>query len=339
MVTASRAYAWVYQKFPLSWRMKRTYRLPSDGWQQPYYIEWDPRPRPRGEGWRTAVLDHDGVLVTSQGHNPVSIAQYALHLYKRLLDGDEVAHSQFLGQARYFLTRQREDGAYPYQFPCPAYGLQAGWVSGMAQGEAASVLFRLYRLTARKEHLEAALRALEPLKRDVSLGGAASIEGNHVFFEEYPSNPPSHVLNGHLFAAFAIWEASHFGYADDTLRRLHSAAVETLEEVLPLYDSGGWSTIDLQRSSSFYRLSSVMYHQLHIAQLAVYARMTGRPIFAVFARKWERGLRNLSVRAALWRYGFGLTIQQARQKLQPDFRLAWIPFALGLLEWMQGLEI
>jgi hypothetical protein len=290
--------------FPVSWRMQQPYRLPTGDPGQAYYIDWNPRRGPRGEGWTEARFDESGVLVGSQGYSPVTICQFALFQYGKLREGDGAAFDPFMAQASYLARKQDADGSYRYDFPWPAYDVTAGWLSGMAQGEAASVLFRAHVLTERQEFLDLALRALEPLKKDVQQGGASYIREDTVFFEEVASTHPCHILDGHLYAAFAVWEACRFWNASDRLRGLHDAAVLTLQRVISSFDLNGWSCDDLAIGmDGRRRLSRLGYHQLHVAQLKVYAAMTDQPIFSDFAQRWEEALTIWPARVRLWRQG------------------------------------
>ncbi len=153
----------------------------------------------------------------------------------------------------------------------------------MAQGSAASVLFRAYALTGCGDYRDVALQTLAPLQTDISDGGASLIRGDVVFFEEV-SAQPCHILNGHLFAAFAVWEACQFAHVSPKLHRLHERAVETLLRWLPLYDAQGWSYYQFAARDDDERdYAPILYHQAHIAQLYVYTAMTQREAFRSMA--------------------------------------------------------
>lgn len=304
--------------FPLRWEMTRRYRLPTSEPDQPYYIAWSAAPRPKGEGWATAQFDRDGALVTESGlYTPVTMAQFAFHEYAQYTaKKTPLARIRFLAQADYFVRHQRDDGGYPYSLALPDYGARPGWLSAMAQGEIASVLLRAYALTGDERYLERGVRALSPLKLDTRSGGATFFRDGAVFFEEVATDDPCHILNGHLFAAFGVWEYVRFGIAGDDIYALHQDAVRTLESWLPKFDCDGWSAYDLALDEHGRRhLSPMWYHQFHIAQLHVYGCMTGVRAFSEMSERWRDALARKRVRAQVWRYHADSLVHAVRRRI------------------------
>ena len=136
--------------------MSRGYRLPAGDTAEPYYIRWAPGRSVDGENWLTDPKDERGVLFEDRMYDPITIAQYGLYQYERALDGDDAARAAFFAQANYLRDAQRADGAYVYSTAHPAYGASPGWISGMAQGEAASVLLRAHKQSGDSGYLAAA---------------------------------------------------------------------------------------------------------------------------------------------------------------------------------------
>lgn len=304
--------------FPLSWKMVRRCRMPSGEMGEPYYVSFQPGGGVFGEQWNS--FDADGVLYKN-AYNPVSIAQYALYCYDRFKSGDADSRPRFLTQARYLRDSQSPGGTYIYGFGHPPYGLGAGWVSCLAQGEAASVLFRAFALTNDADYLDAAMCALRPYMHDVREGGVSFIRGNDVFFEEV-AGCPVHILNGHICAAFALWEAERYGYASSDLRDLHATAIDTLLRWLPLYDADGWSYYQLALRNGKRHYAPITYHQTHINFLRVYAAMTRQQEFERMSTHWRRGLDRIGVRARVWAdsaawLGDALVARLSREATQP----------------------
>lgn len=279
---------------PLSWCMRRPYRLPRGDPAGPYYLVFIPGGGAFGERW--VEFDDRGVLRNGGYYQPVSIAHYALHCYDRLYAGDENAREPFMRHVEYLLNAKSEDGLYAYDVPNSAYGIGRGWHSCMAQGEAASVFLRAHSLTSQRRYIDAALHVLEPLQRDVSEGGTSLLRDRVAFFEEI-AEAPCHILNGHLIAAFAVWEMCRAGFAPSRLRAIHDAAICTLRRWLPRFDAKGWSYYQLAAREGERHFATFFYHQTHIAQLDVYADMTGCEEFRTMSRRWFAGLRDMRVRA------------------------------------------
>lgn len=308
--------------------MKRRYRIPTAELDQPYYMYYPSGLEP-DRPWPEVSFDGNGVVTTIEGYNPVTIAQYALYSHERAGRGVPGSREAFLAQVRYLRDVQRPDGAYPCGTGYPEYGVRPGFLSAMAQGTAASALIRAFAFSNDSSFRDAAVGALEPLKTDVRRGGVTFIRSGDAFFEEVASEEPCHILNGHLFAAFGIYDISRFGFADRELLMLHQQAVETLLRWLPYYDAGGWSYYQLAvRDANVRHFAHMSYHQLHVAQLQVYAVMTGRPEFAAAARRWDAALGDVRARARVWLDSAVWLLETTRARAGLAKRGPWRPMSL-----------
>lgn len=292
--------------------MRRAYRLPVRSLGEPYFISWN----------FDAEIPKSSNGIINNGTNPVTAAQYALTLHQR------DAREPFLAHATFIRDNMEADGKFPYHFRHESYGLGVTWYSAMPQGEAASVLLRAYALTGDLTYVEAAKRSLEPLQRDVRDGGVSYLRGSDVFFEEAASaERPVHVLNGHLFAAFGLWEVLEHGFGNAALRELHAGAVETLRRWLPKYDLDGWSRYALAvDENSVPHIATLMYHQFHIAQLTVYAAMTGEAVFASYAARWRHNLDDAGIRLRYVAHSFRRMAYGIRRAALRS-RREWYPLA------------
>ena len=144
----------------------------------------------------------------------------------------------------------------------------------MAQGEAASLLVRIYLETGDERFAVSARRALLPLCVDSLEGGVRAALGKGSFPEEYPTQPPSCVLNGGIFALWGLYDV---GVALDhaSARVAFRQAVDTLAENLYRWDVGYWSRYDLFPHATT-NIASSFYHDLHINQLRAMHRLVAR---------------------------------------------------------------
>jgi len=248
-----------------------------------YYIDFSFKAKE--PTWPPPWLGHGG------GRLHVAVAQWGLGCYERYLAGQGEA---WLAAARRVAdhlvaeqqTEGRQRGGWVHGFRYPhTFQLEPPWLSGMAQGEAASLLLRVHGETGDERYAEAARLALEPMEVPSARGGVRAELGGGFFPEEYPTTPPSLVLNG---ALFALWGCFDVGLAlnDPRARELWEEGMATLAAHIDDFDTGYWSRYDLfPHPVSF--IASSAYHQLHINQLQATLMLVGLPPLAIAVRRWE----------------------------------------------------
>ena len=222
---------------------------------------------------------------------PVALCQYAIGFYQRhRRNGDAEDLRWFLTCADILGDTQEHEGiqkgAWLYDIPSP-YRSKRPWVSAMAQGEALSVLVRACLVAENpSRYEEAAQLAVQPFFHALEEGGVTSRDDSgRVYLEEYPSDPPSHVLNGWIFALVGLREyADAFG--DKKADSLATEALASLVAALPEYDTGYWSRYDLFDGFRISFLASRFYHLLHIAQLRAMCQATEEEVFDQVADRW-----------------------------------------------------
>ncbi len=261
-----------------------------------YYIDLN---LPLGEDFSEYEFDREGVPLTrfyrkpNWQYNPITVCQYGLHHFNKYLRTQKQESKEiFLIQAKWLLhdAEKAVNGAivWRYQFDLPSYKISAPWISGMAQGEALSVLLRAHQLTGDEKYLDAACGAWEVFKFPVDKGGVIAYfpDGKPVI-EEYPSSEfLIAVLNGFIFAIFGIYDFAL--YTDNELaHRLFSKLIDSLKDNLHRYDCSYWSYYDLKAPL---RLTSKSYHRLHIEQLNELYEITCEEIFRTFRDRWRNYL-------------------------------------------------
>jgi hypothetical protein len=182
------------------------------------------------------------------------------------------------------------------------YALEPPWISAMTQGEAVSLFLRAAPEDGSPQELfSAAARAVVPLL-DPSPVVTQTPEGP--VLEEYPTNPPAHVLNGWIFGLWGLYDFSIMGTADfvpaDLVRRVSTAfeeGVSTLATWLPRYDARGWSRYDLY-PHPIVHVASPFYHRLHIEQLLATNQLAPDHRLEEMAARWERSSRDPIAHAA-----------------------------------------
>lgn len=244
-------------------------------------------------------LDENGVPQVHMGrqglrYNPITISQYGLyHLQEYAASRDagalKIAQKASGWLAANFKEWRGEIGAWVYDFDLDFYGPKAPWISGMAQAQGISLLLRAHQLSPNDRVLEITRRAFRAFLHPVSEGGVTACfpEGSLVF-EEFPTDPPSLVLNGHMFALLGIFEFAKF-WQDRDAKDLFGVAIQGLRNNLSLYDTGYWNFYDLHPTR---RLASPMYLKVHVQLLRILAKLSGEQILLETADKWQKYLAN-----------------------------------------------
>ena len=214
----------------------------------------------------------------------IAFAQYGLGAHERYVAGEG---EQWLETAKAvgdtLCERQTDGGTWEQLFDLPhTYHLKAPWITAMAQGEAASLLTRLEKATGEAKYGEAAARALPPMPM-------APLPDGTPFPQEYPTDPPSHVLNG---AIFAIW-----GLKDGGDEARFTQALDALIRNLHRWDTGRWSLYDLYAKHPIENWASLAYHELHTAQLRATAELHPHPELTMAVDRFESYMQSNAHRA------------------------------------------
>lgn len=253
--------------------------------------------------------------------NPVSIVQLGLAAWQ--LQAAAGGWANVLEAAATWVVDAMDDGgAIAYHFPVGhTYELEPPWSSAMAQGEAASLLLRAAKTLSEPSLAAAAAHAAQPLLDPASALVALTDEGP--VLQEYPTDPPAHVLNGWIFALWGLHDLASAGseVAMDTRLRADAAfraGCETLGRRLPLYRVWPrWSRYDLF-PHRIAHVASPFYHRLHIEQLAVMSTLAPDPAVRQIAAEWERGARSPAGTAVAVSRKVAFRMLRPRHRLWPS---------------------
>lgn len=229
--------------------------------------------------------------------NPVTVAQIGLGAWQLSLSNDEWRPT-VLAAATWLSGHMDDAGHLPYHAAMThTYQLAPPWISAMAQGEAASFLLRAGRAFDAPELVGAAAEAVRSLLAPDSAVVALTTEGP--VLQEYPTDPPAHVLNGWIFALWGLYDIACAGPTSvaGAARMAFDQGVNALASRLAQYSlPGGWSRYDL-RAEGPVHVASPFYHHLHIQQLTALGQLVDEPVFTETALRWQRARRNPLVMA------------------------------------------
>ena len=144
--------------------------------------------------------------------------------------------------ADFLVAHQGPDGAWRYEFPFTytdadgdrSQTLAAGWVAAQAQGNAISLLARMYAATGERRYLTAANRGLQPLGRPVGAAGIAVALDGHTLLAGYPTPTPTLTLEDYEGALIGVADLAPYS---QQAQRLLSTLLPSFYWSLPLYTS------------------------------------------------------------------------------------------------------
>ncbi len=256
------------------------------------------------------MLNYHGAIGLQ--YNPIAITQYGLGNYNRFLDsGDAERRRKFILAADWLVENLEPNpfglSVWNHNFDFEYRDtLRAPWYSGLAQGQGISLLVRASRESQEARYLEAAHRAFVPLNRSVQQGGVLDLQSTDVWIEEYLVDPPTHVLNGMIWACWGVYDY-WLATGDGRAQELFEQVLQTLERRLPRYDIGFWSLYE-QSGTRLKMIASPFYHSLHIVQLRVLYFLSGRQVFQEYADRWAAYQAN-------WFYRMRALLQKSAFKL------------------------
>jgi hypothetical protein len=257
------------------------------------------------------MLDYRGAIGLQ--YNPIAIAQWGLannNMFCETKNDSRLANT--LNAANWLVAKLEQNPhglwVWNHHFNWDYRDtLKAPWYSGLAQGQGISLLLRAYAQTNEGKYQQAAECAFISLSKTIAEGGVLhEDQDNNLWIEEYLVNPPTHILNGFIWALWGVFDywravecsagspARESCSADTpvresqnlTARNIFDRGVQTLLTNLARYDTGYWSLYE-QSGTRLKMLASPFYHRLHVVQLRVMATLTGEPRFTEFANRWE----------------------------------------------------
>ncbi len=258
-----------------------------------YYMEFASKADYAGhhDGSGIPMLDYRGEIRLQ--YNPIAIAQYGLGNYNLFAQQkSEVRRQKFIAAADWLVAQLAQNAhgiwVWNHHFDWEYRDtLRAPWYSGLAQGQGISLLLRAHHATQDSKYQAAARRAFESLTRSVDEGGVLfRDERGDVWIEEYLVDPPTHILNGMIWA---LWGVRDYALVmrDSSAQELFDKVVRTLARNLSKYDAGFWSLYE-QSGTRLQMMASPFYHRLHIVQLRIMHQLTGLEVFGDYAERWER---------------------------------------------------
>jgi hypothetical protein len=226
---------------------------------------------------------------------PISIGQMGLAVFHTFLETkSEKDKARFLKFADWFVRHAERDSKHGARWmtrvPLPQYHHPGPWQSAFSQSRGISILLRAFQITGEKQYADLAAAALIPFTRSGGEGGVTTFTKWGPFYEEYAASIPTLVLNGMIFALCGVYDFVRV-FPDHLLsRRIFEEGIRMLEKILPEYDLGYWSRYNLCKADWYPVIdpATLGYQRLHVVQLTMLHRLTGKEAFREFADRFRR---------------------------------------------------
>lgn len=226
-------------------------------------------------------------------YSPITVIQYALMNYDLYLKHNfEQKHLDIFFNCVSWLESRLEpfkDAMVIKNMHDIQYNLSDGWISGMVQGQAISVFLRAFQVMNNQKYLDIAENIYKSFSYNVEEGGFRRFDNeNCIWFEEYPTQQPSYVLNGFIYTMFGILDLYRVTKKTEVIE-LWNLCINTLEKNLHKYDLFYWSVYDQLKR----QLVSYYYQKnVHIPLMKIMYLLTNKQIFDHYASKWENNIYN-----------------------------------------------
>ena len=221
----------------------------------PYYMSFREKADYSGSHDANGIpmLDYRGAIGLQ--YNPIAIAQWGLANYNRFCQDSEAVRLQKTLKSADWLAANLEQNSHGlwvwnHHFDWEyRETLKAPWYSGLAQGQGVSLLLRAHAQTGDDKYQQAAEHAFVSLTKPIAQGGVLFEDGDkNLWIEEYLVDPPTHILNGFMWALWGVFDFS-VARSDTTAKQIFDRGVQTLLHTLPRFDTGYWSLLRAIRNS------------------------------------------------------------------------------------------
>ena len=267
----------------------------------PYYMEFYNKANYNGclDGRGIPMLDYQGRI--GKQYNPIAIAQWGLGNYNLWLKKKEDKYfKKFIKCAQWLedelILNSNNLSVLMHNFDFEYRDtLKKPWYSGLAQGQALSVLIRALKETGDDKYAQACHSIFKSFMVDVKHGGVRFTDENgDAWIEEYIVDPPTHILNGFVWALWGIYDYSIYfsdNLAEDTFKNFSLTIVKNLHT----YDLGYWSKYE-HSGTLLPMIASPFYHKLHVVQMHVMYLITGEKVYLDYHKKWKKYLSKITFR-------------------------------------------
>lgn len=219
-------------------------------------------------------------------YNPTHIAQFAMRCLVNYREtGEESSKELFMNQIDWVKNNFRDFGDFGFWYfenGKREYFLKSGWSSAFTQGLMISICLGAYEETNDETFLLLIEKALKGYMVPIEDGGFMRAWGDNEFwFEEYPTERPSRVLNGIIYGlvgVYQLYEATNCELALEIFMK----GVTTIYNHLQDYNASYTSRYSLADWKN--EIAKEDYHEGHVIQLLWLYQITKKEDFKKYAQ-------------------------------------------------------
>lgn len=286
--------------------------LPYEKWPQ---YGADRQLPPYCEYPRTAALEEIPDLRTNtvtlydvendEGHHPLRTSRTVMRLvycHHETDDDRYLDKAISVAEALRDIANERGEALYmPYGYDWGSPGgsrfMEAPWSGGMAQGTTLTAYTHLYEATDDTRYRDIADRVFASFTNVKQVAddtwttvidrpdeeSTDDDEPSYFWIEEYPTEPPNHVLNGYMVGLYGLYDYWLLVGGEESERVLE-AAITTIQDHLEEYRvPGDASQYDL---AEIYR-GNERYHSTHINQIEILRDLSNEDYFGEMAETYR----------------------------------------------------
>lgn len=239
-------------------------------------------------------------------YNPTAIAECAIVAYERMKGGRNEEQEVFEKNIQWLeqnLTHL-ENGTAVWNYQFDWYHEKAPWSSGIAQGIGISAMLRAYQFYKADKYLQYAQRAFAFMNLPKEQGGKLNTSDtyNHWYDE---GNRNHHVLNGHIFSLFGIWDLYRVTKSG-MYKSCFDKGCNCIKNTIADFDLGFFTKYDNRSPMP----ANNSYHSIHAVQFRALASIRTDSFFLQYADKFDNYNKSYVSRLRNYLYLLRLSIKQ-----------------------------
>ena len=182
-------------------------------------------------------------------------------------------------------------------YPSRTKEIKAPWYNAMSQGLAMSFLTRMRAVDPDFVPEAMIVDAHRVFTIPSAENGVMANFNGNVWYEEYPCQPSSFVLNGFIYALLGLHDAASFT-GDARIRELYQDGLTSLKNMLSYFDLGWCTAYDLTHLAVYEAAPNIarwQYHWLHVNLLSA-LNIIEDGVFTSYVNRWHEYLYGGHVR-------------------------------------------